>query len=90
VDLPASGGETAGIAYRAVAVDSGFAVLHPHPGGVLHLPLGFALEAVGLHHIPPYRQLLIHFVPAQHDNCIVLLGALITMPMNSLREWRFP
>jgi hypothetical protein len=42
-----------GIAYRAVAVESGFAILHPHPSGVFHLPLGFALEAVGFHpHLP--------------------------------------
>ena len=46
------------MAYRAVAVDSGFAVLHPHLGGVLHLPLGFALEAVGFHCTSPYRQLI--------------------------------
>jgi hypothetical protein len=41
------------MAYRAVAAGSGFAVLHPHPGGVIYLPLGFALDAVGLHHTPP-------------------------------------
>jgi hypothetical protein len=33
-------------------MDSGFGILHPHPSRVLYLPLGFALEAVGLHHTP--------------------------------------
>jgi hypothetical protein len=52
-----------GIAYRAVAVDSGFAILHPHPNGVLHLPPGFALEAVAFHHTPPYGSYLTLGVP---------------------------
>ncbi len=38
-----------GAAYRADTLGSGLPVLHPDVSGVLHLPLGAALHAVGLH-----------------------------------------
>ena len=42
--------EHLGSAHRAHALGRGLAILHSYGFGVFHFPLGFAFDAVSLHH----------------------------------------